>query len=82
MDAGWRRHQPFTAIRAGQAWMDAMNNASSLQCRLGERIGMALLQAGRPVAVAAAAKGVGKRLVPPAASWERIIVFLPRLLPS
>jgi len=44
---------------------------------------MALLQAGRPVAVAAAAKGVGKRLVPPAASCERsIIVFLPRLLPS
>lgn len=44
-------------IRAGQAWMDAMNNGSPLQCRLGERLGMALLQAGRPVAVAAASCG-------------------------
>jgi len=41
-------------IRAGQAWMDAMNNGSPLQCRLGDRLGMAPLQAARPVAVAAA----------------------------
>lgn len=50
------------AFRAG---MDGCNEQwlAAVQCRLGERIGMALLQAGRPVAVAvaAAAKGVGKK---------------------